>query len=218
MRGVQWIIMAVVGTVLASMLASTPAAAHPHVWVTIRSQILFSPDGAIVGVRHAWTFDDMFSAFATQGLPQQTKGRFTREELASLAEVNVTSLKEYAYFTFAKADGKTAPFLDPKDYWLDYHDAMLTLNFTLPLKQPVKAKELVLEVYDETYFVAFEMAPKEPVTLGAGAPPACRSMVRAPQELTAELSRRLSEIDAATPNVDDKLDDSFANRMIVTCP
>ncbi|HWM81916.1 MAG TPA: DUF1007 family protein [Pseudolabrys sp.] len=214
MRGVFWIIVAAIGTVL----ASAPAVAHPHVWVTIRSQILFSSDGAVVGVRHAWTFDDMFSAFATQGLPQQTKGQFTREELASLAEVNVTSLKEYAYFTFARADGKNALFSDPKDYWLDYRDAMLTLNFTLPLKQPVKAREFALEVYDETYFVAFEMAPKDPVALGTGAPPACRSTVRAPQELTVEQSRRLSELDAATPNIDDKLDDSFANRIIVICP
>jgi ABC-type uncharacterized transport system substrate-binding protein len=214
MRGIFSIIAAVFGTVL----VAAPVAAHPHVWVTIRSQILYSPDGTATGVRHAWTFDDMFSAFATQGLPQQTKGQFTREELASLAEVNVTSLKEYAYFTFATADGKTAPFLDPKDYWLDYRDAMLTLNFTLPLKQPVKARELVLEVYDETYFVAFEMAPQNPVALGAGVSPACRSSVRAPQELTVEQSRRLSELDVTTPNIDDRLDDSFANRITVICP
>jgi ABC-type uncharacterized transport system substrate-binding protein len=76
----------------------------------------------------------------------------------------------------------------------------------------------VLEVYDETYFVAFEMAPQNPVALGAGASPACRSSVRAPQELTAEQSRRLSELDVTTPNTDDRLDDSFANRITVICP
>ena len=37
----------------------------------------------------------MFSAFATMGIPAQTKGQFTRQELQPLAEVNVTSLKEY---------------------------------------------------------------------------------------------------------------------------
>jgi ABC-type uncharacterized transport system substrate-binding protein len=211
-------VFSIIAAALIAVLTMAPAVAHPHVWVTIRSQILFSPDGAVVGVQHAWTFDDMFSAFATQGLPQKTKGQFTREELASLAEVNVTSLKEYAYFTFAKADGKSVLFAGPRDYWLDYRDAVLTLNFTLPLKQPIKAKELALEVYDETYFVAFEMAPVDAVALGAGAPVACRSVVRAPQEMSAEQSRRLSELDAATPNIDDKLDDSFANRITVTCP
>ena len=58
---------------LACLVASTPRAqAHPHVWVTMTSELLYAPDGSVTGVRHAWTFDDMFSAFATQGLEQKT--------------------------------------------------------------------------------------------------------------------------------------------------
>src|SRR5512145_2233873 len=82
------------------------ASAHPHVWVTIKSELVYPPDGSVTGVRHAWTFDDMFSAFATQGLEAKSKGEFTREELAPLAEVNVSSLKEYDFFTHANANGK----------------------------------------------------------------------------------------------------------------
>jgi hypothetical protein len=37
---------------------------------------------------------------------QKTKGQFTREELQSLAKVNVESLQEYAYFTYLKVNGK----------------------------------------------------------------------------------------------------------------
>jgi ABC-type uncharacterized transport system substrate-binding protein len=44
-----------------------PAQAHPHVWVTMHTELVYTSDGRITGVRHAWTFDDMFSAFATQG-------------------------------------------------------------------------------------------------------------------------------------------------------
>ena len=88
----------------------------------------------MTGVRHSWTFDDMFSAYALQGIPHGKKGQYTREELASLAQVNVESLKEYGYFTFARADGKKLKFSDPVDYWLEYKNATLTLHFTLPLK------------------------------------------------------------------------------------
>jgi hypothetical protein len=63
-------------------LAAGAAQAHPHVWVTMTEELLYAADGTVTGVRHAWTFDDMFSAFATQGLEQKTKGTFTREELA----------------------------------------------------------------------------------------------------------------------------------------
>ena len=51
------------------------AQAHPHVWVTMKSEVVYAPDGTATGVRHAWTFDDMFSTFATQGLAEQGKGQ-----------------------------------------------------------------------------------------------------------------------------------------------
>src|SRR5512135_3776952 len=110
-----------------TMLAfAAPARAHPHVWVTMHAELVYAPDGTITGIRHAWSFDDMFSAFATQGMEAKEKGKFTREELAPLAKVNVESLKEYDYFTYATADGKKTPLTDPlPEYWLDYGDAIL---------------------------------------------------------------------------------------------
>src|SRR5450631_3839701 len=142
--------------VLLSLTVAAPASAHPHVWVTMKSELIYAPDGTLTGVRHAWTFDDMFSTFATQGLESKEKGKFTREELAPLAKVNIESLKEYDYFTYATADGVKVPLIDPlPDYWLDYNDDVLTLNFTLPFKPPVKAKELKIDIYDATIFVDF---------------------------------------------------------------
>ena len=55
----------------------------------MKSELVYAPDGSVTGVRHAWTFDDMFSVFATQGIEAKKKGEFTREELAPLAKVNV---------------------------------------------------------------------------------------------------------------------------------
>ena len=55
------------GLLLAGLvvLGGGAAQAHPHVWITATSELLYAPDGSITGVRHAWTFDDMFSVFAT---------------------------------------------------------------------------------------------------------------------------------------------------------
>ena len=145
-----------------TMLAfAAPARAHPHVWVTMHTELVYAPDGLITGVRHHWAFDDMFSAFATQGMEAKEKGKFTREELAPLAKVNVESLKEYDYFTYATADGKKAELTEPApDYWLDFNDSILTLNFTLTFKTTIKAKELKVEVYDPTILVEVECAKK----------------------------------------------------------
>src|SRR5262245_15928766 len=116
---------------LSGLLTASQAAAHPHVWVTMTTEIVYAPDGAATGVRHVWTFDDMYSAFATQDLPSKTKGAFTREELVPLAEVNAKSLKEYDFFTFVTADGQKIAFTDASDYWLEFKDSVLTLYFTL---------------------------------------------------------------------------------------
>src|SRR5260370_20902736 len=109
--------------------AADAALAHPHVWVTMKSELIYAPDGSVTGVRHAWAFDEMFSTFATQGLETKQKGLFTREDLKPLAEVNVNSLKEYDYFTHAKANGKKTPFVDPVDYLLEFTARWLVLQF-----------------------------------------------------------------------------------------
>src|SRR5205085_3974605 len=45
-------------------LGTAAAEAHPHVWITARSEVVYASDGSITGVRHAWTFDEMFTTYA----------------------------------------------------------------------------------------------------------------------------------------------------------
>jgi ABC-type uncharacterized transport system substrate-binding protein len=206
------ILVAVVTLVLAGI-----ANAHPHVWVTMHTDLVYAPDGRITGIRHAWSFDDMFSTFATQGLESKEKGKFTREELAPLAKVNVESLKEYDYFTYATADGAKVELTDPAPgYWLDYADQVLTLNFTLPFKTPVKAKELKIEIYDPTIFVDFSFAKQNPAQL-VGAPK-CKLNVQLPREMTFAESKRLSEIPADQKNTTMAWGAQFSNKLEVHCP
>jgi len=202
---------------LLSLAAIAPARAHPHVWVTMKTELIYAPDGTVTGVRHAWAFDDMFSTFATQGLESKEQGKFTRDELMPLAKVNVESLKEYAYFTYVTADGKKVALTDPApDYWLDYADSVLTLNFTLPLKAPVKAKELKVEVYDPTIFVDFAWDKDNPVKL-TGAPH-CKGDVVKPREMTFAEGKALSQIPAEETNTTMAWGAQFANKILVHCP
>jgi ABC-type uncharacterized transport system substrate-binding protein len=89
----------------ALLIASGPLGAHARVWVTMKCELRYDLDGSMIEVRHAWTFDDVFSALATLELETKKQGKFSREDLAPLAEVNVNSLKQYGYFTYAKVNG-----------------------------------------------------------------------------------------------------------------
>jgi ABC-type uncharacterized transport system substrate-binding protein len=184
----------------------------------MKSEVIYAPDGTVTGVRHAWSFDDMFSTFATQGLEAKEKGKFTREELAPLAKVNVESLKEYDYFTYATADGVKVPMTDPlPDFWLDYQDQVLTLNFTIPLKKPVKAKLFKVDIYDPTIFVDFSFGKQSPVQL-VGAPSGCKLDVALPREMTFAEGKALAQIPADQQNTTMAFGAQFANKILVNCP
>lgn len=209
--------VAALAAVAATALNADQARAHPHVFVTMTSELIYGEDGAVTGVRQAWTFDDMYTAFAVQGLEQKTAGAFTREELAPVAADNMTSLKELDYFTFLKLDGKKAEYADPVDYWSEYKDATLTLHFTLPLKAPAKARRLDLEVYDPSYYVDFSFANDKALAL-AGAPASCRFTLAKPGE--AEATAKIQSLgEAAFAGADGaNYGAMFASKVSVTCP
>jgi ABC-type uncharacterized transport system substrate-binding protein len=159
----------------------------------------------------------MFSTYALQGLETKTKGVYTREQLAPLAQTNVESLKEFGFFTFAKADGKKEKFLEPVDYYLEYKDAALVLHFTLPFKTPFKTRQLALEVFDPSYFVDFALAEKDPVSLDK-APAGCQIGVAKPQEMTKEMAQKLAEIPPDGKIPDNSYGAAFSNKISVKCP
>jgi ABC-type uncharacterized transport system substrate-binding protein len=206
------------GLLLAGLLmaGSGAAEAHPHVWITAVSELLYAPDGSITGVRHAWTFDDMFSTYALLGIETKQKGTYSREELAPLAKINVESLHEFAFFTFAKADGKKPKFDEPVDYYLEYKDTLLILHFTLPLKTPVKPKQLVLEIFDPAFFIDFKLAEKDPIRL-VGAPADCQMKLQRPSDGTAS-AQKLNEQTFLGDGANANYGAMFANKITVDCP
>ncbi len=210
------VVRVLTGAIVALSVGGGAAEAHPHVWITATSQLIYAPDGSITGVRHAWTFDDMFSTYALQGLDTKTKGVYSREELRPLAQTNVESLKEYAYFTFAKADGKKEKFEEPVDYFLEYKDAALTLHFTLPLKTPLKPRQLALEVFDPEFFIDFQFAKSDPVRL-VGAPAGCQMQFQRPSDGAAG-AQQLNEKNFVSGGSNSNYGAMFANTITVDCP
>ena len=204
-------------TALAISVA-TPALAHPHVWVEAREKVMFDQAGKVAGVRNDWVFDEMYSAFAVQGLGKAGE-LATSAQLAPLAKTNVDSLKEFDYFTYAKSDGHKVVFGEPVDYTLEERaDKRVVLHFTLPLKTPLKpGRYMSLQVYDPTYFVDFELAATDPVQL-AGAPPGCSKSVLGPNPLVVEDGKTLAKAfdTGLTPSDDFAL--KMAARTIVACP
>ncbi len=180
-------------TALALLAGPTAALAHPHVWVTVRSEIGFSPDGKVTSVTHDWVFDEMYSSFATQGLAKAGH-LVSREIFAPLAQENAASLAQLGYFTTLKIGGKAVDFAPVTQYWMEERpDHLVEFHVVLNLKTPTPpGRYISLLVADPEYFIDFEFDDKVPVVL-AGAPEGCSASISKPKPLEGEDKQKLDE-------------------------
>jgi ABC-type uncharacterized transport system substrate-binding protein len=211
----------IIFTVAAVASLAPAATAHPHVWATVRSEIVFGPDHRITGIRHAWTFDEFYTAMAVQGLDTDNDGIYSREELQPLAKVNVESLKEFDYFTFLRLgkDEKKLPLKEPVDYWVDYDESLLILHFTLPLETPLdpSVEDLAVDVYDPSFFVAFGFAPDTPVKITGAPAQGCAAEIQKPDPEAEAETKALSEAFFSQLGPGSNFGAQFAQTAIVKC-
>jgi ABC-type uncharacterized transport system substrate-binding protein len=195
--------------------ASAPAFAHPHVWVTTRAELVYAPDGKVTAIRHAWTFDNGYSAYATQGLVEN--GRLDPEKGRELAKTNTDSLADNDYFTSLRAGGAKKAFDEPRDQEMAFEDGRLTLRFTLPLKEAASSGRLLLDVYDPSFFVDFALSDGDDAVRLAGAPSGCGVEIRRPKPAAAADQKNLSEsfFQALTGSTDAGA--QFATRTTIQC-
>jgi ABC-type uncharacterized transport system substrate-binding protein len=201
---------------------ATSVAAHPHVWTTVRSEIVFGPDHRVTGIRHTWTFDEFYTAMAVEGLDTNEDGTYSKEELGPLAKINVESLKEFDYFTFVHLAGEDDKFLKlkpPVDYWAEYANGVLTLHFTLPLETPADThgQPVAVDVYDPSFFVAFGFATEKAVTLTGADTKGCTAEIAQPDAETAASAKALTESFFSQLGPGSNFGSQFAQTVTIKC-
>lgn len=204
--------------VLLQMIAASQATAHPHVWITTEVEVLYNQNKAITGFREKWTFDEMYTAFAIQGLDKNKDGKYDRNELQELAKVNVNALKEFQYFTYPKIGKTVIENLAPENFWMEHKDSNISLNFTLTLKEPIpydKITDFSFAVYDPTFYIELSFARDNPIRLIA-APEGCTPKVKAPPPQKVSV-QSLSESFFQNLSPTSDMAAGYANTVRITC-
>jgi ABC-type uncharacterized transport system substrate-binding protein len=159
---------------------AVPADAHPHVWISMRSDVVFNDEGKIAGIAVEWTFDDGYTQMALDGLDTNGDGVYSQSELDPLTQENLQSLKDYNYFVVPRVDGKVVAINEPTEYGQIYSDNKLELHFTVPLATPVDPHEVefLYKIYDPEFYIAIDYVNEDPVGIVGDMPKGCHLEVK----------------------------------------
>jgi len=216
LRGLKTWFLAVLAAAALAGAVPREGRAHPHVWIDARSTVIFDDQQRVSALRVSWRFDDFYSLFAIEGLDTDGDGTVSEAELRPLAELNVTSLKEYRYFTYVTADGADVPYGPVSEYASRFEDGILSLEFVIPLETPVDPRraQVSFKSYDPTFYIAVEPSLQDPVHFTGSPPPACRAVVQEGQDGE---TLNLSEADFLDPAKSESIGALYATAIAIVC-
>jgi ABC-type uncharacterized transport system substrate-binding protein len=206
------------------MLMAIPslANAHPHVWVEMRTDVVFNAAGLIEGVNVEWTFDDVYAAEALDGMDANGDGEYTQDELIPLTKENLEALKDYGYFTYMRAGGQLLPAAPPANEGQTYNGSKLQLHFKVPLQAPYDPRkgEFMVKIYDPEFYIAFDYAKEQPVDTTGSLPPNCELTIK-PVPPDAETNQMLTMLSTKDkdwkPENGEDFGSVFAQPVNITC-
>jgi ABC-type uncharacterized transport system substrate-binding protein len=206
----------------AALSLAAPADAHPHVWITMRSDVVFGDKGEVNGVAVEWTFDDGYAQLALDGLDTNGDGVYSQSELEPLTQENLKSLKDYNYFVVPRVNGKVVTIGEPVDYGQIYSNGKLELHFTVPLTAPVNPSkvEFQYKVYDPEFFIAMDYVEQDPVGIQGTMPQGCRLVVKpvvSDQQLDQTRLMLSSKGTEWKPPEDEDFGGMFAQPALIIC-
>jgi ABC-type uncharacterized transport system substrate-binding protein len=204
-----------VGLFALMTLAALPAAAHPHAWIDLHSEVMLDDQGEMEGLRLYWVFDEWYTSYIASEFAKSDTP--SKEFLMSLAQQNLANLAEYDYFTKVLVDGKKAPIGNVTTFDTGLMSERLWLRFEVPLADRVdpRKSKASYKVYDPTYYIEILHVEDNPVTVkGKGADQCSAKVIDA--DPTFEAVALASAIDV-TQTGDDNLGELFAQTVDVSC-
>lgn len=201
------------------LFAASPALAHPHVWIDMRTDMVMGPDRTLGAVSITWTFDEFYTAFAVQDFKKRADGTYNQDDLDALLNINLENLKEWNYFTEIKQAGQDLPLGTPKPVSASYDAKLgqLTIAFSLPLVAPVtptKAAPVTLQIFDPTYYISIEYVKDAPLRLTGETENGCAYEATTPD--VESIWTSLPESAFANPE-GTTLGRNFATNVTLTC-
>lgn len=199
---------------------SSSAAAHPHAWIDLETRLVVAEPGSLSAIELEWLFDEFYTAFVANDFAKDERiGRMSGKEiLLELAGINLTSLKEYDYFTEVRADGKPVRTGVVKQFETGMRGQRIWLRFTLPLLDPlpIGGQDVHIRVYDPSYYIEVLYRDSDAAHIeGPGTEDCEMSIIPAHPTMEQVFLAGAIDRDATAP---ENLGRLFAETLRLSCP
>ena len=203
-------------TTLFLAVLSFAAAAHPHSFITLKTQIMVK-DNQLTGLKMRWAMDELTSADLLYDAGNAKPGDEIWKKLA--AEVMANVLGQH-YFTEFWHNGEKVKFLNrPTQYGMTRHEHQAVLTLILPLAepQPLAGQKYTFSTFDPSYYVDMSYAEDDDVTLPEAVQKSCSVSVETPEpsDETLNFASSLDKDDAPPEDMD--LGKQFAQTVRLQC-
>jgi ABC-type uncharacterized transport system substrate-binding protein len=123
------------------------------------------------GIAFTWNFDKMFSSMMLTDFSAQSNGSFTPKTASALKAGGFDNLSNYHYFLAFQVGSRALTKIKIEQFEPRVADGTtLVYSFFVPLDIPVTASQETVRttVYDDSYYVAFDLMHVGDVTITGG--------------------------------------------------
>lgn len=170
-----------------SVMAASPALAHPHVFIDTGLEVMFDDQGAATGLRITWTYDDLFSLVVVgdHGIDPDGDGNATPEEDVALSGFDMHWQPDAIGDTYALMKDVDLPLSRPSDWTAHYAGGKVTTTHVRMFDKPVLfgVEPLIVQVYDPSYYTSYAIVGTPVLT---AAPKGCSVEVFEPDMAAAD--------------------------------
>ena len=199
--------------ILSTLLALPPlaAAAHPHVYIDSKLELIYDETGRLSAVAVEWSYDELYSLLIVTdlGLDPDGDGVLDDDERTRLQGFDADWEPDFDGRLYLTTDQGPVELLGPRSFEADYRDGRIVSRHLRPLSSPLPADAaLQLQTYDPEFYVDFTLHGPPRIlgrddcraALDQGNPDAARAAYRA--ALDAALLEATDDAEAELVTVD----------------